>query len=238
MVSSENTKNDNSLDEKDNAVLPNIVTKESKKGVKVKVTEKRKADQEVSTALDTVNDTGVVAVNKGANGVESVKKPKKAINDTEKRKADQDVCSAIDTVKDTGVIVANTGRNGIGSAVKKPKNARNDAIEKKDATLAKRTSPRKLQTSSEVSNQAELKFGGDIKESHLETFNKTTIAVLTETANGYSGSLPEPLPLGKELSTVSGIEMRAQDVGNALQFSEFCAVFREASDLYVYLVYF
>ncbi|KAG8373717.1 hypothetical protein BUALT_Bualt11G0053800 [Buddleja alternifolia] len=39
-----------------------------------------------------------------------------------------------------------------------------------------------------------------------------------------------PLPIGSELKNVCGIDVRAEDVGNALQFLEFCAVFGEASD--------
>lgn len=40
-----------------------------------------------------------------------------------------------------------------------------------------------------------------------------------------------PLPQGTELTSVSGIEIPPEDAGHALQFLEFCAAFREASEL-------
>lgn len=40
-----------------------------------------------------------------------------------------------------------------------------------------------------------------------------------------------PLPQGTELTSVSGIELPPEDAGHALQFLEFCAAFREASEL-------
>ncbi|KAI8534377.1 hypothetical protein RHMOL_Rhmol10G0085100 [Rhododendron molle] len=40
-----------------------------------------------------------------------------------------------------------------------------------------------------------------------------------------------PLPQGTELTSVSGIELPPEDTGHALQFLEFCAAFREASEL-------
>ncbi|KAG5521592.1 hypothetical protein RHGRI_033972 [Rhododendron griersonianum] len=40
-----------------------------------------------------------------------------------------------------------------------------------------------------------------------------------------------PLPQGTELTSVSGIELPLEDAVHALQFLEFCAAFREASEL-------
>ncbi|PIN02470.1 hypothetical protein CDL12_25016 [Handroanthus impetiginosus] len=36
-----------------------------------------------------------------------------------------------------------------------------------------------------------------------------------------------PLPVGMELTSVCGLDIRAEDIGNALQFLEFCIVFEE-----------
>lgn len=38
------------------------------------------------------------------------------------------------------------------------------------------------------------------------------------------------LPMGTDLTSVADIDMRAEDVGNALQFIEFCSVFEKVSD--------
>lgn len=37
------------------------------------------------------------------------------------------------------------------------------------------------------------------------------------------------LPLGTDLTSVAGIDVPAEDVGNALEFLEFCSVFKKAS---------
>lgn len=43
------------------------------------------------------------------------------------------------------------------------------------------------------------------------------------------------LPLGTDLTSVAGIDVPAEDVGNALELLEFCSVFGKASD-FDYLV--
>ena len=40
-----------------------------------------------------------------------------------------------------------------------------------------------------------------------------------------------PMPLGTELNNVAGFAVSTEDVGNALQFLEFCAAFGKASNL-------
>lgn len=40
------------------------------------------------------------------------------------------------------------------------------------------------------------------------------------------------LPVGTDLTSVADIDMRAEDIGNALQFLEFCSVFEKVSDFW------
>lgn len=47
----------------------------------------------------------------------------------------------------------------------------------------------------------------------------------------------DPLPQGKELTTVAGADLPPEDVGNALQFLEFCATFGKASDLFSVFIF-
>lgn len=67
----------------------------------------------------------------------------------------------------------------------------------------------------------ELNVNGDDSE-HAETSSSTHKEIM--------------LPPGTDLTSVSGIDMPAEDVGNALEFLEFCSVFVEASDLDYMLV--
>lgn len=44
------------------------------------------------------------------------------------------------------------------------------------------------------------------------------------------------LPLGTDLTSVAGIDVPADDVGNALEFLEFCSVFKKVSGVDYILV--
>ncbi|KAL2498430.1 Zinc-finger domain of monoamine-oxidase A repressor R1 protein [Abeliophyllum distichum] len=135
---------------------------------------------------------------------------------------------------------------------RKPKKSKSDGLgernsgNKEDATLVKRTSPRKSKISKKVSHQdSKLNIGVDPqqnKESEIsgskedlvelygnakrkEVDSKTVDdinVVILHNADIHAEIL---LPQGTELTTVGGVDVRPEDVGNALQFLEFCATF-------------
>ncbi|KAL0332495.1 UNVERIFIED_CONTAM: Cell division cycle-associated 7-like protein [Sesamum calycinum] len=136
---------------------------------------------------------------------------------------------------------------------KKPKKSRRDGLEenddsnKKDRTLARGTRPRQLKVSDKMSNQEAVDNGSELVESAKGgiTFTRLDRLGIFENDKGKEeeGSNTSntknflkhptadiPLPVGTELTSVNGIDVRAEDVGNALQFLEFCYVFGKASD--------
>ncbi|XP_042016853.1 uncharacterized protein LOC121764893 isoform X2 [Salvia splendens] len=122
---------------------------------------------------------------------------------------------------------------------------KNDADGKKGDVSS--TSPRKLVSEQE----AKLKIGHnpdqnmsyevkmtrkevvkrleDDKTTRDEIESASTLVVLKQrNANSF---LDIPMPLGIELKNVAGLDVSVEDVGNVLQFLEFCAAFGKASDL-------
>ncbi|KAK4393631.1 Cell division cycle-associated 7-like protein [Sesamum angolense] len=123
----------------------------------------------------------------------------------------------------------------------------NDDSNKKDRTLARGTRPRQLKVSDKMSNQEAVDNGSELVESAKGgiTFTRLDRLGIFENDKGKEeeGSSTSntknflkhptadiPLPVGTELTSVNGIDVRAEDVGNALQFLEFCYVFGKASD--------
>ncbi|KAL6587983.1 hypothetical protein OROMI_000961 [Orobanche minor] len=130
---------------------------------------------------------------------------------------------------------------------KKPKKSRNDT-KKNDTILAIRTSPRKLNVSSNIPNQVmklDNKVGPEKNMNGKIVTGKHSAALFgngkRKEENGSTAKngtvigkhrIPEfrasiPLPLGIELNSVAGIDVHMDDIGNALQFLEFCAVFEK-----------
>ncbi|KAK4416513.1 Cell division cycle-associated 7-like protein [Sesamum alatum] len=137
---------------------------------------------------------------------------------------------------------------------KKPKKSRRDELEenddsnKKDLTLARGTSPRQLKVSDKMSNQEAVNNGSELVENAKGGITVTKLDRLGTFENDKGkeeeGSNAEnaktflkhqtadiPLPVGTELTSVAGIDVRAEDVGNALQFLEFCSVFGKILDV-------
>ncbi|CAI9758388.1 unnamed protein product [Fraxinus pennsylvanica] len=112
---------------------------------------------------------------------------------------------------------------------------------KEDATLVKRTSPRKLKISKKMSHQeAILNIGVDLQEiisgskDLVEPYgnakgkgvdNNTSDDINVVNLQNADLHAYIPLPQGTELTTVGGIDVQPEDIGNALQFLEFCATF-------------
>ncbi|KAL2241379.1 UNVERIFIED_CONTAM: Cell division cycle-associated 7-like protein [Sesamum indicum] len=137
---------------------------------------------------------------------------------------------------------------------KKPKKSRRDGLEenddsnKKDLTLARGTRPRQLKVSDKMSNQEAVNNGSELVENakggitftrldRLGTFenDKGKEEEGSNTANTKNflkhQTADIPLPVGTELTSVAGIDVRAEDAGNALQFLEFCSVFGKEKSL-------
>lgn len=134
---------------------------------------------------------------------------------------------------------------------KKPKKSRRDGLEendgrnKKDLTLARGTSPRQLKVSDKMSNPEAVNSGIELEENVTELDRLWTSEIEGKEEEGSNSANSKnflknqnadiPLPEGTELTSVAGIDVCAEDVGNALQFLEFCSVFGKASD-FVYIV--
>lgn len=240
---------ENSFDGKVDANLPNDIAKKSKKVKKVhkgnkddgtpisQSPAKRKLEQAALVEKQDCNKK-LGAEDTASCGAEKSKKKKRDRSDELENKKDDD-----DILKEKSV---NDGK-------KKPKKSKKNGLgnddTRSDASLARRTSPRKLAVSSRISNQeARPNVGVDenincrimatkkdfvkplkndtIKEDEINTAN--ALVVLKQ---HNAVVLPEiPLPLGTDLNTVAGIDVSIEDVGNALQFLEFCAAFGKASD--------
>ncbi|KAG8384066.1 hypothetical protein BUALT_Bualt04G0079400 [Buddleja alternifolia] len=136
---------------------------------------------------------------------------------------------------------------------KQAKKPRSDGLEengdskKKNAILARRTSPRKLNISNKMSKEGvKLNVGVDLEE-NVNTVTKKDLAGSFENDKNKGGNNADDnnfvkhltadfradivLPLGRELTNVAGIDVCAEDVGSALQFLEFCAVFGKATSI-------
>ncbi|KAL6521523.1 hypothetical protein OROGR_018092 [Orobanche gracilis] len=128
---------------------------------------------------------------------------------------------------------------------KKLKKSRKDT-KKNDTILSIRTSPRKLNVSSNIPNQVmklDNKVGPEKNMNSNIVTGKNSAALFgngkREEENGSTAKngtvigkhrIPEfrasiPLPLGIEMNSVAGIDVHMDDMGNALQFLEFCDVF-------------
>lgn len=137
---------------------------------------------------------------------------------------------------------------------KKPKKSRKDGLEndlskKNDATLARRTSPRK--PANGMSNQGpNFNIEVDPDKNKNDGITLTERNIIQPLGNykrkeDYSNTVNDniilkhhnadlqaeiPLPVGIDLKSMAGVDVQREDVGNALQFLEFCAVFGKASD--------
>ncbi|KAI3462522.1 hypothetical protein Pfo_019185 [Paulownia fortunei] len=242
---------ENSFDGKVDANLPNHDGKKSKKVKEVhkgniddntslniisQSPDKRKLKQE---GLEDINDCNKKLGTKETGSRGSEKKPKKMkrgrSNETNNKKKDEEISKEA----------------SVHDVEKKPKKSRKDELEnddskKNDATLARRTSPRKSKVSNKMPNQgAKLNSGVDPDENIIDRIIVTKNDFVEPLENGKrkednSDTANDkivlkhqnadfhadiPLPLGIELNSVAGIDVRTEDVGNALQFLEFCAVF-------------
>ncbi|KAL0431286.1 UNVERIFIED_CONTAM: Cell division cycle-associated 7-like protein [Sesamum radiatum] len=243
---------ENSFDGKVDANLPNPVDKKPKKVKKVhrecvndntslkivtQSPDKRKLKQE---GLEDKHDGNNGPKDTGSRGSEKKSKKKKRDRpeETTSNKIEKDTLTEI----------------SVHDVQKKPKKLKKDEFEnnevkKNDTTLARRTSPRKLKDSNKVPNQgATLNIGVNPEESMKNRIRKDFVEPLenderkeddgNNTANDkivleqqYADFHAEvPLPVGTELNSVAGIDVSTEDVGNVLQFLEFCAVFGKASD--------
>ncbi|KAL9148305.1 hypothetical protein ABFS82_12G033200 [Erythranthe guttata] len=128
---------------------------------------------------------------------------------------------------------------------KKPKKSKDD-VKDDVSKLARRTSPRKSNVSNKMPNQGTKKVDNGVDPNE----NKKDIVVLTKddfvlalengnrkqdkrnTTNDNADIQAEiPLPMGIELDKVAGVDVRTEDIGNAMQFLEFCSVFGKILDV-------
>ncbi|KAH6831371.1 hypothetical protein C2S53_014544 [Perilla frutescens var. hirtella] len=238
---------ENSFDGKVDANLPHDIDMKSKKvkefrmggkddGTSISQSpHKRKLEQEAHAEMHDYNKK-LGAEDTGSCGTKKSKQMKRVRSYELEDKNDDD-----EILKEKSV---NDGE-------KKPKKSRkdelkNDTSKRGDITLARRTSPRKLVVSSKISNQeAKLNVGVDPNENmnyRITVTRKDPVNPLENdtikedeiiTANAQvvlkqnNADLPPniPLPLGTELNNVAGIDVSTEDVGDALQFLEFCAAF-------------
>ncbi|KAL2247037.1 UNVERIFIED_CONTAM: hypothetical protein Sindi_2556000 [Sesamum indicum] len=247
---------ENSFDGKVDANLPNPVDKKPKKVKEVhgdcinvmkivtQSPDKRKLKQE---GLEDKHDGNKKPGPKGTGSHGSKKKSKKMKRDRPEEmtnsKIEEETLMEISVHDDQ----------------KRPKKLKKDELEnndikKNDATLARRTIPRKLKVSNKVPNQrATLNVGVNPEENMKNRIKKDSMEPLENDErkedNGNNTANDKivleqqdadfhaevPLPVGTELNSVAGIDVHTEDVGNALQFLEFCAVFGKASD-FIYKV--
>ncbi|XP_011097203.1 uncharacterized protein LOC105176172 isoform X2 [Sesamum indicum] len=237
---------ENSFDGKVDANLPNPVDKKPKKVKEVhgdcinvmkivtQSPDKRKLKQE---GLEDKHDGNKKPGPKGTGSHGSKKKSKKMKRDRPEEmtnsKIEEETLMEISVHDDQ----------------KRPKKLKKDELEnndikKNDATLARRTIPRKLKVSNKVPNQrATLNVGVNPEENMKNRIKKDSMEPLENDErkedNGNNTANDKivleqqdadfhaevPLPVGTELNSVAGIDVHTEDVGNALQFLEFCAVF-------------
>ncbi|CAA2984301.1 Hypothetical predicted protein [Olea europaea subsp. europaea] len=178
---------------------------------------------------------GVLSKERSPSG--SQKQQKKIKQDKSNEKSNSDNRIAIDGQRDDERKTKKSKSNEL-----KERNSGN----KEDGTLVKRTSPRKLKRFKKMSKQeAILNIGVDLQENkEVEIFGSKEDLVEpygnaknkeldnntsddTNVVNLQNADLhaDNPLPQGTELTTVRGIDLQPEDVGNALQFLEFCATF-------------
>ncbi|KAL8549767.1 hypothetical protein ACS0TY_008562 [Phlomoides rotata] len=89
-----------------------------------------------------------------------------------------------------------------------------------NSTLKRRTSPSKLSVCHKITNE----------EAHMikeDEANASTDEIVNQQIADLYAEIP--LPMGTELKSVSKIDLHTDDVGSALQFFEFCAVFHKAN---------
>ncbi|KAK6128469.1 hypothetical protein DH2020_037783 [Rehmannia glutinosa] len=246
---------ENSFDGKVDVNLPNHVEKKSKK-----VKEVQKGNKEDNTSLNIISPSpgkrklkqeGLEDVHEGTKKLGTKETGSRGSEKkTEKKKRDRS--DEMNTQKNDEEI---RKESSVHDDEKKPKKSRKDKLEnddskKNDATLARRTSPRKLKLSNNKPTQvARLNIGvepdknlnnrinsekhsveplGNVKRKE-ENGNAANDKIIMKHQNAdFHADIP--LPLGLELNSVAGIDVRTEEVGNALQFLEFCTVFGKASD--------
>ncbi|KAK6128530.1 hypothetical protein DH2020_037739 [Rehmannia glutinosa] len=219
---------ENSFDGKVDVNLPNHIEKKSKK-----VKEVQKGNKKDNTSLNIISPSPGKRKSK-QEGLEDVHEGTKKLGTketgsrgsekkTEKKKRDRS--DEMSTRKNDEEIAK---ESSVHDDEKKPKKSRKDKLEnddskKNDATLARRTSPRKLKLSNNKPTEvAKLNIGVDPDKNLNNKINSEKHSV-------------EPLGNVKrkeenELNSVAGIDVCTEEVGNALQFLEFCTVFGKASD--------
>ncbi|KAL8549761.1 hypothetical protein ACS0TY_008559 [Phlomoides rotata] len=106
---------------------------------------------------------------------------------------------------------------------KKPKKTKKDELVKEDnkrtdATLTRRTSPRKSSVCHKITNEEAHVIKKDEANASNDKIVNHQIADLYAEIS---------LPMGTELNSVSKIDLHTDDVGSALQLLEFCAVFHK-----------
>ncbi|XP_073127846.1 uncharacterized protein [Henckelia pumila] len=142
----------------------------------------------------------------------------------------------------------NLKENDVPNDVKKLKTARGglakkDYNNKNEFNLTRRTSPRKLDA---INNKSKKRESYDARDDLKEIVNGTITVGKDDDGNAKRKKVKEsdtannkdvlkplnedfqveiPLPMGSDLRSVAGIDVCAEDVGDALQFLEFCAVF-------------
>ncbi|KAK6150948.1 hypothetical protein DH2020_015880 [Rehmannia glutinosa] len=255
---------ENSFDGKLDSNLPESVDKNSKKNTSVlnglvddntsskrinQGPDKRETKQEEhEDAHDCIKNNGFLSNETGSYGCE--KKPKKMKRDR------------LGELSNGKNVKENLRKTSVDGNEKKPKKSRRDGLEEiddsneKDLTIAGSTSPTKLEVYNEMSNQGTKEFNGvDFEENVNCTVTVTKKNLVGTVENdeqkeeggntakvknflkhqGADFHADIRLPVGTELTSVAGIDVCAEDIGNALQFLEFCSVFGKAIDLLWYL---
>ncbi|KAK6152892.1 hypothetical protein DH2020_012531 [Rehmannia glutinosa] len=246
---------ENSFDGKVDVNLPNHIEKKSKK-----VKEVQKGNKKDNTSLNIISPSpgkrkskqeGLEDVHEGTKKLGTKETGSRGSEKkTEKKKRDRS--DEMSTRKNDEEIAK---ESSVHDDEKKPKKSRKDKLEnddskKNDATLARRTSPRKLKLSNNKPTEvAKLNIGVDPDKNLNNKINSEKHSVeplgnvKRKEENGNTANdkiimkhqnadfhADIPLPLGLELNSVAGIDVRTEEVGNALQFLEFCTVFGKASD--------
>ncbi|XP_057809572.1 uncharacterized protein LOC131023930 [Salvia miltiorrhiza] len=213
---------ENSFDGKVDANLPIDTDKNSKKVKKVhkgnkddQSPDKRKLEHEAFAEMYDRNKKHE-AEGTGSCGAEKSKQIKRGRS------------YELENKKDDGEILKEKSVNDVEKKPKKSKKGlEKDDSEKSDIALARRTSPRKLAVTQKISDQeAKLNVGVNPKEINItgdEINSANTLVVLKQHSANIFPDIP--MPLGTELNNVAGIDVSTEDVGNALQFLEFCAAF-------------
>lgn len=217
------------FDGKIDANLPNDIPKKSKKNKEVPKGNKDDVTS-ISQGLDKRNSEQEGFAKKA-------KQLKRSRSHEQENKKDDD---EILKEKSVNNVEKNPKKSRKGSEV--------DVSKSNDVFLARRTSPRKLTSPRKIANK-EAKLGDGVGPDEImndgitvtkQDFVRPLVVDYTK-EDGINAAnvlkqhkdvqVPErPMPLGTELNAVAGIDVSAEDVGNALQFLEFCAAFGKASD--------